>query len=545
MQRKTTLVFILVLLLVIGLVGSAYADTGKVAIVQGDEVNLRSSPDTASADSIIGQVSKGARLAVVSEQGDWVQVSYEGEKAWIAGWLVQMEQDNTEKQTGQEAAGTENNDPAEQYQYGIEVYVNNQKVAFPDQEAFLDPSSERTYVPLRFVSEALGAKVDWNATQKTALVQDQEDEIAMAVGERVAKVNGQDRMLDAPAKLVNGRTMVPLRFVSEVLGSKVDWVAGSANQTSRVLIEKEVVDNGGSGGTEFKGTFEVEVTGEKVLITLKAQEPMRYISFELSNPERIVVDIEGFSKERLPDKRVSSDLVDQVRTGIVDGKFRLVSDLKTGFALTRYNTTLSADKKTLTIEIYKVSSPTKDRVVVLDAGHGGRDPGAIGPGGLYEKEVAWNITRETERLLREKNIEVVLTRRGDEYVELGRRAEIANRAQGDIFISIHSNSTLSPSVRGLETYYCPSPTHNISGLVAASRQLAQNLQNNLVAGTSLQSRGVKEARFVVLRDVKMPAALVEVGFLSNPEEEKLLGSTTFQQRAASAIVKGIEAYFNP
>lgn len=111
------------------------------------------------------------------------------------------------------------------YSYGVNVFVNDTKVVFPDQRPFIDNKNNRTYVPLRFVSEALGAVVDWDGNKQTAIVQRDGSTIEMKAGTNIALVDGKTTTIDAPAMLVNGRTMVPLRFVSEVLGAQVEWKA--------------------------------------------------------------------------------------------------------------------------------------------------------------------------------------------------------------------------------------------------------------------------------------------------------------------------------
>ncbi|RJX22205.1 MAG: copper amine oxidase N-terminal domain-containing protein [Desulforudis sp.] len=110
------------------------------------------------------------------------------------------------------------------YNYNVSVYVKDGLVAFPDQKPFIDTKANRTYVPLRFVSEALGAEVDWDGPKQTAIVKKDGKVITMKIGSKTPTVDGKTKTLDAPAVLMNGRTMVPLRFVSEALGTKVDWV---------------------------------------------------------------------------------------------------------------------------------------------------------------------------------------------------------------------------------------------------------------------------------------------------------------------------------
>ncbi len=218
--------------------------------------------------------------------------------------------------------------------------------------------------------------------------------------------------------------------------------------------------------------------------------------------------------------------------------------------------------------------------VVLDPGHGGRDPGAIGPSGTYEKDRTLEIALLVRDILavRRPDLEVVMTRTTDEYVSLGERTRLANAQRADLFVSIHCNAANRNSARGIETFFLstartdearavemlensvadiygedePVPTDPLSFLLAdmaqsiyqeRSSSLAVTIQESLAgAWGELPDRGVKQAGFYVLRGALMPAVLVEVGFISNPEEETLLRSLDFRLGTAEAIVDAILAF---
>jgi len=122
------------------------------------------------------------------------------------------------------------------YNHKVDVFVNDNPVVFPDQKPFIDTKASRTYVPLRFVSEALGAVVDWDDSKQTAIVVRGGKKIEMRIGTNIVLVDGKTATIDAPAMLVNSRTVVPLRFVSEVLGAAVEWAAPVGSGNGRVLI---------------------------------------------------------------------------------------------------------------------------------------------------------------------------------------------------------------------------------------------------------------------------------------------------------------------
>lgn len=184
-------------------------------------------------------------------------------------------------------------------------------------------------------------------------------------------------------------------------------------------------------------------------------------------------------------------------------------------------------------------------LVVIDPGHGGPDPGAVGPTGVREKDVVLAVALRLETLLNRAGVYTLLTRRDDTDLadpdasprkaqDLRRRAERANQAAADVFVSIHANAYPSSVWSGAQTFYYPGDPEG--------RRLATAIQDALQAELGPSSRRPQRGNFRVLRDTVMPGAVVEIGFLSNPHEEKRLADEDYQQRLALAIYKGILAY---
>lgn len=169
--------------------------------------------------------------------------------------------------------------------------------------------------------------------------------------------------------------------------------------------------------------------------------------------------------------------------------------------------------------------------VVLDPGHGGRDPGAIGVYGDFEKTVNLAVAQETARLLRERGMTVHLTRTTDTFIELDDRPAVARRADADLFVSIHADSCDRPRVRGFTVYVARQASTRTS-LAAA------DVERRLRA-TGVTSRGIRQANFRVLVGSQAPAMLVELGYLSNPTESRQLASHEHQGRLARALAEGI------
>jgi N-acetylmuramoyl-L-alanine amidase len=173
-------------------------------------------------------------------------------------------------------------------------------------------------------------------------------------------------------------------------------------------------------------------------------------------------------------------------------------------------------------------------VVAVDPGHGGPDPGAIGRGGIQEKQIVLDISLKMARYLEARGVQAVLTRRDDRDLDLAPRVAIAERARARAFVSVHANaiSLSSPGVNGLETYY-----------YSSGFRLAQIIHASILGRLSLVDRGVRRARFYVLRNSSMPAVLVETGFVTGSQDARNLSNPDFRTRMAAAISEGILRYF--
>ena len=214
--------------------------------------------------------------------------------------------------------------------------------------------------------------------------------------------------------------------------------------------------------------------------------------------------------------------------------------------------------------------------IVIDAGHGGHDSGTIGAEGIEEKDVVLDVALRLGKLLHERlGAEIVYTRSDDTFIPLETRTAIANKAQADLFISIHANSSSDPTARGVETYYLnftSSPDalqtaarenavsnqsiHQLSDLVKKitlrdkideSREFASNVEDSLYAGlqkgnVGLKNRGVKKAPFVVLIGANMPSILAEISFVTNPRDASQLLQPEYRERVAESLYKGVARY---
>ena len=286
---------------------------------------------------------------------------------------------------------------------------------------------------------------------------------------------------------------------------------------------------------------------------------------------------------------VGDGMLKAVRAGQFDSNtVRVVLDLA---EITDFYTFILDNPARLVIDVHgtgKVKRPeatvTKRRIVI-DPGHGGHDPGAMGPSGLHEKDVVLDIAMKLKETLSADPLnEVFLTRETDRFIPLEERTAIANNKDADLFVSIHANANPVRRVKGIETYLLNWTSDEEAMRVAArenkislkkmkemhrqmdivgmikndllrqnkrdeSIKLAHFIQRSMISALNNDYKtrldlGVKQALFYVLFGAKMPSVLVEVSFISNPQEEKLLAKESYRMQIAKAIAQGLNTYIN-
>jgi N-acetylmuramoyl-L-alanine amidase len=328
--------------------------------------------------------------------------------------------------------------------------------------------------------------------------------------------------------------------------------------------------------------------------------PVNHKLIPLQNPDRIVVDIVDASiKAKLADVPLDETPIKRIRSGVRKGDdLRIVFDLHTEVRPRSF--VLKANDQRgdrLVLDLYDVgatvavakpsvkksvaSSSRRDIVIAIDAGHGGEDPGASGPGGLREKDVVLAIAREIKRLFRkDQGFNPRLIRTGDYYVGLKDRRDMAHKVQADLLVSIHADAFKSPKAKGTSVYALSQ--RGASSTFA--RFLAQRENSaDLVGGVSLSDKDdllaqvlydmsqshtldaslgmggrvlvemddisklhrkkVEQASFVVLKSPDIPSILVETGFISNPQEAQQLSTRSYQNKMARAIHDGVKSWF--
>ncbi|ACK71525.1 N-acetylmuramoyl-L-alanine amidase [Gloeothece citriformis PCC 7424] len=276
----------------------------------------------------------------------------------------------------------------------------------------------------------------------------------------------------------------------------------------------------------------------------------------LDNPTRLVIDLPGTTLGGATERQEVSDYVKEVRVGQLNAKTtRIVVELASDYSMRPWEVkvrSLAPNRWYIQLpkfqppDVYslppqevpvaiivpapKPSYSTSDVVIVIDPGHGGQDPGAIGIGGLQEKGVVLSISQEVAKILSQRGVRVIMTRTSDRYISLKARVDLAQRTGANGFISIHANAIggNQSQVNGVETYY-----------YSTGYNLARAIHRNILRRLNVRDRGVKQARFYVLRKTSMPAVLVETGFVTGTIDNRNLSDSTYRRRMAEAIAEGI------
>ena len=413
--------------------------------------------------------------------------------------------------------------------------------------------------------------------------------IVLTAGQPLASVNGQLVSLDAPARRVGGRWFVPLDFVSRALArvhdqrlelrgrSRLLLVGAvrvprvSAQYRSRARsgrLTLQITPNTAHEVTEDRGRLLVRFDADAIDVVRPAEPRGAAV-----RAIEVLDELPGFAIEPGP-----SYASHRIVSGESGNSTQLVVDLEAAAPVVAETRPAErADPRPDpaagdAVPVPDFSAPTEIRTVVIDPGHGGADEGAHGPEGTLEKDVTLSVAQRLRTLLeRRLGVRVILTRTGDTVVALDRRAAIANNDRADLFISLHANSALRDVVTGAEVYYLSIDEYGqeareladrdgrylpVSGggvreidmipwemaqarHLAPSADLAGFVSEALGRRVPLSPWPIRQAPFRVLVGANMPAILVEMGFISNPEQESEMVQPGFQTRVAEAILEGV------
>ncbi len=360
---------------------------------------------------------------------------------------------------------------------------------------------------------------------------------------------------------------------------KIEWASKSKTTTLKILGNTNMpypnlIDTNKGINIGFTGMITALSTEEKnkiVSLKITGTGPLNYKIMTLDDPPRCVIDIPN-TESTLPQTITQNTrYFSQIRTSINfnrSSNTRIVIDLDTDppkiDVKAKKNTLtfilsdppITTVKKALTakneVKLSQPRYPNQDitravltetlipsnhtlsgKVIVIDAGHGGRDPGAPAGGDYFEKDFTLEIAQKLQQLLASKGAFVIMTRTNDTYRSLNSRVLLSNKNNADIFVSIHFNSYPRESMNGVETYYYK----------FKDKQLAKIMQTELVETLNSNNLGTKRARLFVIRNTIAPAILVEAAFLTNPDDRKKVFNPEYREKLSMALYKGILNYF--
>ena len=435
------------------------------------------------------------------------------------------------------------------------------------------------YVELSRLAALLKARLEASADSPQARLISQGRVITFTRNWTRITVNGSPIILDAPVRVRKGVWLVPESFVEQVrprvvtASTAAPSAAPAPGPTSAVRMPVALEELRHRSYPSF------------TRIVIEASGPLAY-RVEAAGPKESRIRLlllAGFARAH----EIGDGFIDEVRLERAgdDGLLRVVFEGAAG----ELRASTLADPPRLVLDFARPVEPAPRerreavaplRLIVLDAGHGGHDTGAVGPGGLQEKDLVLDVTRRVARLLEEKlQVKVLLSRDADQFVTLRDRTTFANRERADLFVSIHANAHRETASAGVETYFLsseatdgaarqvaalensvvqlektPRPAGRLDAVKAIlwdlaqsefqqeSSRLAEVVQDSVTQSLRIPNRGVKQAGFYVLGGAAMPAILVEIGFVTNPKEERRLKETKYRDEIARAIFAGLAEY---
>jgi len=442
----------------------------------------------------------------------------------------------------------------------------------------------RVYVELSRAAETLKASLDAAADRPQARLRSGDHVVTLARNWARILVDGTAVSLDAPVVVRKGVWLVPESFVTQVsprLRTAATVAAVTPGTVTTPSTQPPVTKPGAITLEDLRTRSYPSFTR----VVLETSAPVVH-RVEPSSGKEMRIRLLGLAGSR-PAESIGDGFVEEARLERAGGDALLrvsfegvVGELKAS--------TLS-DPPRLVLDFSRPSEPAVRgpgsaplRTIVLDAGHGGHDSGAIGPGGLMEKELVLDVTRRAAKLLEAQlGVRVLLSRDNDHFVTLRDRTSYANRERADLFVSVHANAHRVAASEGLEVYFLSSEaTDNAARQVASaensvvqlekttattragradivktilwdlaqsefqveSSRLAETVLDSMTQALRIPHRGVKQAGFYVLDGAAMPAILIEIGFVTNPREEKRLKDTRYRDEIAQAIVSGLADY---
>lgn len=355
------------------------------------------------------------------------------------------------------------------------------------------------------------------------------------------QINGSDFRAFVLKK--DPQTGRPFRVVLDVTAAKTTAVAGTTNKpvanSSPVVGNKPVVGSRPVKGPAAEANQPVVTKPSSTAPVVSTQKPtvnQGNVS-KATTPSTASTKTPSVSTGKTPGTSTGPKVIKIGPSSKSDSK----STAKSG------KNTAAKEEEPLAIKAktkFRTGGGIKGKIITLDPGHGGSDPGAIGASGLKEKQITLEISMRVKELLEKAGAKVYMTRTTDvdvygpnasDRAELQARVNVAEKHNSDLFLSLHINSSVNKSVGGFSSYYYPKTDNDL--------KIAKAIQDKFAKNFGVDNLGVRQANFYVVKRCSMPATLLEMCFISNAKEEKLMKGKWFQKKTARLIVEGVENYF--
>ena len=489
-------------------------------------------------------------------------------------------------------------------QSAMEPIIFNDHALVPVREVF-----EQCGATVDYNGDSKSVKINYKSTRITMHIN---NNCAYINGQPVKIPDGVvPKLIYKPGDLT--KTMVPVRFISESVGMKVDFdgekgeikITEPQNTPKPTATPKPTVAPTSTAKPTAQPTdiniTRIEpdmVSDNKIQIDIKCDKPVDGLVsyFDLSAPERVVVDVKGVKYKNISETiAMDSDVIKSVRIGVDSERTRIVVDVvdltaysvKTDGRYITINASVVGNKSSTSTQkpvstkkptatpkptttakptatpkptpvpdyyaigqaaakskyntgIVKANAENAKKIIMLDAGHGGSDPGAVGSLNgrqINEKDLTLSITYKVKAILESNGYKVAMTRTGDTLPTLAERPEMANNKDCALFVSIHINSATATEANGTEVFFSEENNEDDYGIT--SLEFAVKVLEGMLKQMKSKDRGVRMANWAVTRRANMPAILLEVGFISNEKELKLMCTDDYQNKTATGIAEGI------
>lgn len=393
----------------------------------------------------------------------------------------------------------------------------------------------RTLVPAQIISKYFDAELNWNSNKQELKIDSKSIKAKLKIGKDKAVVNSITVPLQTTVKASNDKVFVPLRLLPEIYGGNLAW----NGKTKTIYYNSNRVTN-----------ISIKEFNNKAQIVIKAASVPQYEINHYHQPERLVLDLKRISLQDINNALpVANGLIKNVRISQFQVNPAMVRVVVNIDQMSDYQ--LMKDGSNLILEVnghrgdtassitsnFETANWKKSKKIVIDPGHGGESPGAIGASGVKEKTINYQLASRVYQQLKKEGFQVILTRGQGRDLSLSQRSELANSWPSDLFVSIHADYNYNSWIKGTTTYAHWNASKD-------NWALAWYVQDEIVNRTGTNSKGLKAANFAVLRESNVPSILVETAFLSNPRQEYLLTTPSFQQKVAGGVVAGIKRYFH-